>query len=64
MPNVLMGMGIFLIHAIIFTKETYKAISLIKHLPSAFSFLSNDGAPVQKILLLSQVFLKHAAIFV
>lgn len=48
LPNVLLGMGMYLIHAIIFTKETYKAVSLIKHLLSVFSFISNGGAPVQK----------------
>lgn len=61
MPNVLLGMGMYLINAIIFTKITYKAVLLIKHLPSALYFHSNGGAPVQKI---SQVLLKCAIIFV
>lgn len=56
-----MGMGMYLVGAIIFTKVTYKAVLLIKQLPSAIYFHSYGGTSVENIL---HFLLKCAIIFV
>lgn len=64
LPNVLLGMGMYLIHAIIFTKETYKAVSLKKKICFLFFHLFLIVVHLfKRFLLFSQVLLKSDAIF-